>query len=124
MSQGQFRFVFTALDFERAKKFYQYTLQLEVDHEWDFGPQDRGICFKAGSGMIEFFPLAPGAEYIQPRGTSMLIEVDDVDASYQIALKEGANVIIPPQDFPWGHRIARFLDPDGIIVGLFTPIKS
>lgn len=123
MSLGQFRFVFTALDFERSKEFYQHALQLGVDHEWDFGPQDRGICFKAGAGMVEIFSQMSETEYISPRGVSMLIEVKDVDKAFLAAQRAGAAVVHPPQDFPWGQRIARFQDPDGIVVGMFTPIN-
>ena len=122
LADGQFRVVFTARDFEASKSFYQDGLGLEVDHEWDYGPDDRGIVFKAASGMIEIFPLAPGADYTAPRGLSLLIQVSDVDKMFEEALSGSMPVLAAPQDYPWGHRVLRLTDPDGIVVSLFTPI--
>lgn len=124
LPNGQFRFVFTASDFEKSKAFYLNAIGAGIDHEWDFGPADRGICLTAGAGMIEIFPTAPGELYLQPQGVSMLIEVADVDAAYEHAVQAGAEVVVPTADYPWGQRIARFKDPDGIVVSLFTPIKA
>lgn len=122
LPNGQFRFVFTARDYEGAKTFYLQAIGLKIDHEWDFGPEDRGICMQAGAGMVEIFPTAPGATYVPPQGVSMSIEVADVDAAYAQAKAAGAVVSVPPQDYPWGQRSVRLIDPDGIGVSLFAPI--
>jgi uncharacterized glyoxalase superfamily protein PhnB len=29
-----------------------------------------------------------------------------------------------PKDYPWGHRIVKVLDPDGLVVWLFKAIEA
>lgn len=119
---GQFRFVFSPRDFEASRSFYRDGLGLPVDHEWDYGGGDRGIVFFAAGGMIELLGLAPGAEYVRPQGVMMLIQVDDVDRWHSLAQERGLAIVLEPTSFPWGHRVLRLSDPDGIVVSLFTVI--
>lgn len=121
LPSGQFRFIFTAKDFAASVAFYRDGLGLSMDHEWNYGPADRGIVFFAAAGMVEFFALAPGADYVQPQGISMLLQVDDVDAWYTLLQQRGLTITQPPTTYPWGHRTMRLLDPDGIVVSLFSP---
>lgn len=119
---GQFRFVFTAGDYPASLAFYRDGLGLPVDHDWDYGPADRGTVFLAGGGMIEIFAPAPGVQRLPPQGISMSIEVESADAWYQRARERGLKVIAEPATYPWGHRIVRLEDPDGIAVSLFNDI--
>jgi len=124
LSNGQFRVMFTARDFDASRAFYGEGLGLALDHDWDFGPADRGAVYLAGGGMVEFFALAPDAAYVQPQGMGLLMQVDDTDAWHQRALERGLTVVQPPTNYPWGHRIVRLSDPDGIVVSLFSPITA
>lgn len=123
LSEGQFRFVFTAKDFDAAVRFYRDLLDLPVDHEWNYGPGDRGIVFHAARGMIEIFGRAPGMEYTRPQGVSMLIQVESADAWFQRFQERGQAVLEGPTTFPWGHRVVRVADPDGIVVSLFSLVE-
>ena len=49
--------------------------------------------------------------------------VDDVDAEFA-RLKDVAEVVHPPKLMPWGNRAAQFRDPEGTLVGLYTPITD
>jgi predicted enzyme related to lactoylglutathione lyase len=118
---GEFCFLFVARDYPAAVAFYRDDLGLPVDHEWDEGPEDRGTAFRAGAGMIEIFGLAPEKTYIQPRGVRMLIQVADVDQTYQRLVERGLPVLDAPTSHSWGHRSFRVSDPDGISVSLFSP---
>ena len=122
LANGQFRFMFTARDYAASVAFYRDDLGLPLDHDWDYGPGDAGSVFHAGAGMIEIFSAAPGVEVARPQGVSMLIQVDDVDAFYRHAQERGLKVLLEPTTFPWGQRVLRLEDPDGIIVALFTPV--
>lgn len=119
---GQFRVVFSPQDFEAAAAFYRDGLGLPVDHEWDFGGGDRGIVFIAGGGMVELIGLMPGQAYVKPQGLGLLIQVDDADRWYGLAQERGLPVAQEPTSYPWGHRIVRLADPDGIVVSLFSPV--
>lgn len=122
LPQGNFRFVFTARNYAASVAFYRDGLGLPIDHDWDFSPADRGTVFVAGGGSVEVFGRAEDSEYLSPRGVSMTIQVTDVDAFYQLARQRGLTIVDPPADYPWGQRILRVSDPDGIIISLYTPI--
>lgn len=124
LANGQFRFVFHPKDFEASAAFYRNGLELPVDHEWDYGGGDRGIVFFAASGMIELIGLAPDSEYVKPQGVDMLIQVDDADRWLKYAKERGLTVLLEPTTFPWGHRVLRLEDPDGIPVSLFAVVKQ
>jgi predicted enzyme related to lactoylglutathione lyase len=124
LANGQFRFVFRPKDFEASAAFYRAGLALPVDHEWDYGGGDRGIVFFAASGMIELLGLAPGSEYVKPQGVDMLIQVDDADRWLKYAQERGLVVLLEPTTFPWGHRVIRLRDPDGVTVSLFSVVNK
>ncbi len=124
LSSGQFRLVFSPKDFEASRAFYRDGLSLPVDHEWDYGGGDRGIVFLAASGMIELLGLAPGAQYVQPQGLGVLIQVDSADRWYALASERGLPVAQEPTSYPWGHRVLRLQDPDGLVVSLFSLIPA
>jgi PhnB protein len=55
---------------------------------------------------------------------SVMLYVNDVDALYQNALKNGAKSVMPPMDMFWGDRYAKFLDPFGHLWGIATHTKD
>lgn len=118
----QFRFVFTAGDFDRSVSFYRDALRLPVVASWD--EHGRGIIFSAaGTGSIEIFEhVASGVAPI-PSGLKLAWEIDDIDAEIGRLTDAGVMVIEPPTDRPWGHRDATIQDPDGLIITLFTVTK-
>jgi predicted enzyme related to lactoylglutathione lyase len=124
LANGQFRFVFRPKDFEASSAFYRKGLELPVDHEWDYGGGDRGIVFFAAAGMIELLGLAEGQEYVRPQGVDMLIQVDDADRWAKYARERSLTVVQAPTTFPWGHRVVRLQDPDGITVSLFAVVSA
>lgn len=124
LPNGQFRFMFTARDYPAAVAFYRDDLGLPLDHDWDYGPGDAGSVFHAGPALVEIFSPAPGADVPVPQGVSMLLQVEDVDAFYRRAQQRGLKVLLEPTSFPWGQRVLRLQDPDGITVALFTPLSA
>jgi uncharacterized glyoxalase superfamily protein PhnB len=50
--------------------------------------------------------------------------VDDVDAHFTRAQREGAAVLTKPKDQPWGVRSYAALDPDGHQWEFVTPLDS
>ncbi len=123
LSNGQFRVMLFPVDFAASDSFYRNGLGLPVDHEWDFGA-DKGVVFWAGGGMVELLARDPGVSYPQPQGFSLLMQVDSTDRWFELARERGLTIIQEPKDFPWGHRIMRLTDPDGIVVSLFNPIQG
>ena len=123
LPDGQFRVILFPKDYEASRAFYSAGLELPIDHEWDYGGGDRGIVFMAAAGMIELLALAPGAQYIQPQGLGVLIQVDSADRWHRLALERSLPVVQEPVSYPWGHRVVRLRDPDGLVISLFNPVE-
>ena len=124
LPQGQFRWMFVAEDYQASVAFYRDGLGLPIDHDWDFGPNDRGTVFLAGSGMVEVLGGLPGQAYVRPQGPWMSIQVADVDAFFERVKKHGLKVVEEPKTYPWGQRIMKVEDPDGTLIWLFTPVEA
>jgi catechol 2,3-dioxygenase-like lactoylglutathione lyase family enzyme len=66
--------------------------------------------------------FAPGAaEPAANRSAIFEFLVDDVDAEYVRLGEAGLEFVTAPALMPWGNRVFFLRDPDGNLVGLFTP---
>jgi uncharacterized glyoxalase superfamily protein PhnB len=50
-------------------------------------------------------------------------QVDDVDAEFA-RLKDKIEVVHEPKMMPWGNRAVQFRDPEGTLVGMYTPVTD
>ncbi len=116
---GQFRFLFTARDYDATVDFYTDTLGLAVVHQWD--DHGRGtIVAASGTGQIEIFE---GGDVVEPvAGAALAWEVDDVDSIHAALRQKGVEVLGEPQDQPWGHRNFSFRAPENLHITLFTVV--
>jgi predicted enzyme related to lactoylglutathione lyase len=57
-----------------------------------------------------------------PGRRALSIEVPDVDALLARVTELGGEVTGPPNDMPWGQRVAHIADPDGNLVNLTRPV--
>jgi catechol 2,3-dioxygenase-like lactoylglutathione lyase family enzyme len=118
----EFRFIFTAQNYEQTVAFYTGQLGLPVVTSW--GDDGRGIIVSAADGEIEVFAhVGPGPA---PRVTGAAIawEVADIDADFERLEAAGVTILEDPTDRPWGHRSAVIEDPDGLRITLFTVTSS
>ncbi len=116
---GQFRFLFTARDYDATVGFYTDTLGLRVVHQWD--DHGRGtIVAASGSGQIEIF--AGDGDVTPLAGAALAWEVDDVDSTYVALRAEGVEFLGEPQDRPWGHRNVTLQAPEHLLITLFTVV--
>ncbi len=99
---------------EDAKGFYARVLGLEpvMDHGWIVTLAD---------------PDRPGAQIslmthdqTAPVVPDVSIQVDDVDAAYAAAVGEGAEIVHPLTDEPWGVRRFFVRDPDGHVLNVLS----
>src|SRR6202521_2882027 len=54
----------------------------------------------------------------------LYLYVDDIDATYQRALKAGATSLEEPQDLPYGDRRGMDKDPCGTVWQVASPLRS
>jgi uncharacterized glyoxalase superfamily protein PhnB len=52
------------------------------------------------------------------------LRVDNVDAAHERAMTEGAEVLHPPRDEPWGMREMGIRSPEGHRFMVATPVAS
>jgi len=76
------------------------------------GSAETVALFQAGSAE-------PGAN----RTAMIEFMVSDVDADFE-RLKGKVTVVHEPKMMPWGNRSVQFRDPEGTIVGLFSPVTE
>ena len=100
--------------FDESREFYVGVLGLQV-------------VMDLGSVVTLASPTNPTAQLTLMRrdGSSRLlpqvtIEMADVDAAYNEAVRRGARVLFPPRDEPWGVRRFFVLDPNDIVINVMA----
>ncbi len=128
MSIREFRFILPSQNHEATVAFYRDGLGLPVPESSEQGP---GTLFRAGPAMIEvttpFSPDDPASELASsgsPQGVTIAIEVERVDEWYEQIKAKRLPIKKALSDFPWGHRAFSITDPNGVVVVIFSPIKS
>jgi predicted enzyme related to lactoylglutathione lyase len=77
-----------------------------------FGAAETVALFKEGS-----------AEPASNRSAIVEFQVEDVEAEFA-RLKDDLEVVHAPKMMPWGNCAAQFRDPEGTLVGMYTPITE
>jgi len=69
-------------------------------------------------GLYLGFDLVEGLDEPSIGGGSLWFGVPDLDAYFAKLVDLGAEVRYPPEEKPFGDRLASVYDPDGNIIGL------
>ncbi|NJC71692.1 extradiol dioxygenase [Planosporangium thailandense] len=108
-------------DVNRLRSFYERVLgAVEFSRVPAEGPAFY-LGLKAGDaelGLVADADVEPGT----PQRILLSVAVDDVDALLERVEPAGGRVLGPPNDMPWGQRVAHIQDPDGNAVNLTQPI--
>lgn len=114
-------FEIPATDLDRAVKFYQAILQIEVKHEQMGGEQLAVFAYQppAISGCI-----IAGKDYTPGKGPLVYLNADpDLQAALDRVEAAGGKILIPRTALPPGMGFfARILDTEGNQVGLHAVI--
>ena len=92
------------------------------------GPDGKSVMhaeIKIGDSMIMLADEWPEGDVKSPKslgGTTanIFLYVQDVDASFKRAVDAGATVKMAPEDFFWGDRYGKLIDPFGHHWGIAT----
>jgi uncharacterized glyoxalase superfamily protein PhnB len=91
---------------------------------------DTGRCvhgeLQAGDGVIWLHQVSPKFGLASPKSLSAstgmtAVMVDDVDSHHERAVAEGADIVYPPTDMPYGVREYSARDPEGGLWSFMTP---
>ena len=114
--------IIISADVERLVAFYAGLLGAEPTSRV---PEEGPVFFvglrvdDAELGIVaERAPADPGAA---PRMV-LSVDVPDVDGLLDRVTELGGTVLGPPNDMPWGQRVAHVRDPDGNPVNLTRPV--
>lgn len=104
-------------DLDRLVDFYCEAFGAERVYAFpDDDGKDAYVALRVGDTALgigrENGPLGAHAR------VALWFYVDDVDESYLRALGAGATSESEPAEMPWGERVARVRDPDGLIISL------
>lgn len=126
----QLRVALTTSDYQRLARFYTIGLGLEPAQVWT-NNNDRGLMIEMGTATLEIFDQGYAGHVDQLEAGArvsgsvrLALEVPDLDAALERLLANGATLVHPPVETPWGDRNVRVQDPDGLQVTLFQAPKQ
>lgn len=129
--RGEFHFIYNTNEYDSTIAFYRDGLELPIIAAWDEGPEDRGTVFRAASGIIEIMahPVTSkeswrvySGDLLQ--GANLAIEVEDVEGWYRRAIDKKMSIKHPLENFNWGQRGFALLEPNGMVVFLYSPLVT
>ena len=126
----QFRFAYFTPKYKETLAFYRDGLDFMIVGAWDRTQDDRGTVFEAASGMIEVLALPSSGESEHlwdarpPQGAFMVIEFENVESLYQLALEKDLPIQEALKEQPWGHRGFCVREPNGLTIYFFSEIKN
>jgi catechol 2,3-dioxygenase-like lactoylglutathione lyase family enzyme len=121
----QLRVALTAKEYDRLVKFYCTGLGLEPAQEWTHNG-GHGLMLEMGQGTLELFDEEYAAHIDELEAGARVsgqirfaLQVPDLQAAMERLLANGATLVHPPVETPWGDYNVRLQDPDGLQVTLF-----
>ncbi|MFS0852687.1 VOC family protein [Microbacterium sp. 179-I 3D4 NHS] len=104
-------------DLPRLCRFYETAFDAAVTYRFAHEGRDVYVALTLGGA-----PLGIGWEPEVARGEAIAVWLycDDVDRVSAVAVDSGAELVDPPEDQPWGERVAQVRDPDGNLLYLAT----
>lgn len=103
---------------EQSKAFYLKNFDAKVifDCGWYVN-----MAFGSKTATLQFMaPQHPEQLTYKGEGLMYNFEVDDVDAEYERLTRLGNTPVMPLEDHPWGDRGFAILDPNGIVLYIYT----
>jgi len=109
--------IITSADLDRLLRFYQQVFGATVVRRV---PEEGDVFYlfltvgDSELGLVVDDKATPG----ETQRIALSVEVPDVDDALARIAPAGGTVLGPPNDMPWGQRVAHCSDPDGNMVNL------
>jgi methylmalonyl-CoA/ethylmalonyl-CoA epimerase len=121
----ELRVALTTQEFDRLSNFYRVGLGMEPSQVWP-ADQGRALVLDMGRATLEVFDekQAQTVDQIEVgRRVSgqirFALRVPDLEAAIKRLQVHGAKLVHGPVVAPWGDKIARFQDPDGMQITIY-----
>lgn len=107
---------------DQVRKFYEEMLELKAEVR-DTEGLGYLVVKTSPSSSLGFMPPHPEmrGEQPLPREPTIYLMVNDVDKAYHRLSTKGVGFIGPPEEMPWGHRVASTTDPEGRTIMIASP---
>ena len=102
---------------DESREFYtkNFNGKITFDCGWYLS-----IKFGETSSLQFMSPQQPEQQVCNGQGVIYNFDVDDVDLEYKKLIELGNKIIMPVEDHPWGDRGFSILDPNGIMLYIYS----
>ena len=103
---------------DECREFYtnNFNAKITFDCGWylnmEFGEKTSSLQFMS--------PQQPNQPICEGNGLMYNFDVEDVDLEYKKLTKLGNQIIMPLENHPWGDRGFSILDPNGIMLYIYS----
>lgn len=103
------------INFKEEKGDYLHTEELEGSKSFALWPLDQAAQSCFGTNIWPDTLPTPHA-WIE-------FDVEDLNSATNELKNKGYKLLVQNKEEPWGQKVSRFLDPDGLLVALaYTPL--
>ena len=119
----------TVDDADAAIRFYEKAFGATEVMRLPMGDRIAHAEIRIGDSHVMLSDEFPEMGYLSPKArggatSSLMLYIDDVDASYRQAIEAGATQERPPEDQFWGDRMGVLVDPFGQRWSLATHVED
>jgi predicted enzyme related to lactoylglutathione lyase len=104
-------FAYAVSDMKQARAFYEGTLGLRPNSEYDGSGNPNWVEYDIGASTLGI-GCAPGMWEPSTKGASAALEVEDFEQALQTVKAQNVPIVMGPHDFP-SCRMVVIADPDG-----------
>lgn len=122
MARGEVFPVLNCRDLVATRAFYQQVFGAVQSYAFSAEGREVYVTLDVGPGKVALgigtVPAMYGETPLPASGHAMdlCLYVPDLDAAAAAAPGAGGRVVVPPQDTPWGERVAYLQDPEGTML--------
>lgn len=119
--------IYTANDIEKTVAWYRDVLGAKITQT--FEEEGKLVGAAVEYGVVDIWltqdDLAKGTDRSKGEGFRIVIETDqDVDELAAGIQQRGGELLMGPEDQPWGVRMFAVADPDGFKMSVSTPMAA
>lgn len=105
-----------------ARQHLGFTTAMEADGFCSLAHPDAGFhLIFLRTGLASFKPSSAAGS---ADGLLVVLTVEDVDAEHARLVREGVEVVTPPETEPWGERYFQMTDPNGVVFQLVQWVEA